>query len=161
MDWIRSNWRIVGAAVVAVIWAAQLFGPAVVHFARNTYAKLRPEVDSKTTIFSAWPLLAFALLLGSNMLPDAKPVEPPTPQRTPDLVDRCGIAGRALLADALEDFAGKKFDSDQAREDAINEKIHDVIEASFVPVNEAIAEAIKSNRVTEVANQIRKGELRE
>jgi hypothetical protein len=100
-------------------------------------------------------------LLGPQLLPTPNPVAPVIPQRVPDIVDRCGIAGRALLADALDEFAGKKFDTEQAREEAINEKIHDVIEASFVPLNEAIAAAIKANRVSDCADKIRKGELRE
>lgn len=161
MNWIQQNWQLAGCIAAAVIWLLQNFGKAAVVKVRDAMSSLKPKVDSKTTIFSAWPLLVCALLLGPKLLPTPNPVAPVIPQRTPDIVDRCGIAGRALLADALDEFDGKKFDTDQAREDAINEKIHDVIEASFVPLNEAIAAAIKANRVTDCADKIRKGELRE
>jgi hypothetical protein len=161
MNWIRENWQIAGSIAAAVFWLIQNFGAAAVTKLRTTLASVKPKVDSKTTIFSAWPLLVFAILLGPMLLPTADPVDPVTPQRVPDIVDRCGAAGRALLADALEDFATQKFDSIQAREDAVNQKIHDVIEASFVPLNEAIADAITRERVRECAEKIRKGELHE
>jgi hypothetical protein len=161
MNWLQQNWQIAGCIAAAVLWLIQNFGATAVQKIRDAVTSLKPKVDSKTTIFSAWPLLVCALLLGPKLLPTPNPVAPVIPQRVPDIVDRCGIAGRALLADALDEFAGKKFDTDQAREDAINEKIHDVIEASFVPLNEAIAAAIKANRVTDCADKIRRGELRE
>jgi hypothetical protein len=161
MSWLQQNWQLAGCIAAVVMWLLQNFGKAAFTKVRDAFLLLKPKVDSKTTIFSAWPLLVFALLLGPKLLPTPDSVPPVIPQRTPDIVDRCGIAGRALLADALEEFASQKFDTDQARENAINEKIHDVIEASFVPLNEAIAAAIKANRVADCADKIRKGELRE
>jgi hypothetical protein len=161
MSWLQQNWQLAGCIAAVVMWLLQNFGKAAFTKVRDALASLKPKVDSKTTIFSAWPLLVFALLLGPKLIPAANPVAPVAPQRVPDIVDRCGIAGRALLADALEEFAGQKFDNDKAREDAINEKIEDVIEASFVPLNHAIAAAIKANRVKDCADKIRKGELRE
>jgi hypothetical protein len=161
MSWLQQNWQLAGCIAAAVMWLIQNFGKAAVTKVRDAFSSLKPTVDKKTTIFSAWPFLVFALLLGPKLIPSANPVAPVAPQRAPDIVDRCGIAGRALLADALEEFSGQKFDTDQAREDAINNKIHDVIEASFAPVHEAIADAIKANRVADCADKIRKGELRE
>jgi hypothetical protein len=161
MSWLQQNWQLAGCIAAAVMWLIQNFGKAAITKVRDAFSSLKPQVDRKTTIFSAWPLLVFALLLGPKLIPAANPVSPDTPQRVPDIVDRCGIAGRALLADSLDEFASQKFDTDQAREDAINQKIEDVIEASFVPLNEAIAAAIKANRVTECADKIRKGELRD
>lgn len=161
MSWLQQNWQLAGCIAAAVMWLLQTFGKTAFTKLRDVVSSLKPKVDSKTTIFSAWPLLVIALLIGPKLLPTPDQVPPAIPQRVPDIVDRCGIAGRALLADALEEFASQKFDTDQARETAINEKIHDVIEASFVPVNEAIAAAIKTNRVTDCADKIRKGELRD
>jgi hypothetical protein len=161
MNWLQQNWQIAGCIAAAVLWLIQNFGATAVQKIRDAVTSLKPKVDSKTTIFSAWPLLVCALLLGPKLLPTPDSVTPVIPLRELDIVDRCGIAGRALLADALDEFAGKKFDTDKAREDAINEKIHDVIEASFAPLNEAIAAAIKANRVTDCADKIRRGELRE
>lgn len=161
MSWLQQNWQLAGCIAAAVMWLIQNFGKTALTKLQDAISSMKPQVERKTTIFSAWPLLVFALLLGPKLIPAANPVAPVAPQRVPDIVDRCGIAGRALLADALEEFAGQKFDTDQAREDAINQKIQDVIEASFVPLNEAIASAIKANRVTDCADQIRKGELRD
>jgi len=161
MSWLQQNWQLAGCIAAAVMWLIQNFGKATVTKVRDAFSSLKPTVDRKTTIFSAWPLLVFALLLGPKLLPTPDSVPPVIPQRTPDIVDRCGIAGRALLADALEEFAGQKFDTDQARETAINQKIQDVIEASFVPLNQAIAAAIKADKVTDCADKIRKGELRD
>jgi hypothetical protein len=163
MDLLKANWRVVGAVIVALIWAAKAFGPAAVHFARNTYARIWPDVERKTTVLSSWPLLAIAILLGPMLFPGSavKPVLPDIPQQQPDLFSQCGTAGRALLADELEAFASQRFDSDQAKEDAINDKIQDVIQASFVPVTELLADAIKANRVSEFAAKLRKGELNE
>ena len=161
MSWLQQNWQLAGCIAAAVMWLIQNFGKAAMTKVKDAFSSLKPTVDKKTTIFSAWPLLVFALLLGPKLIPSANPVAPVAPQRAPDIVDRCGIAGRALLADALDEFSGQKFDSDQAREDAINNKIHDVIEASFVPLNQAIAAAIKADKVTECADKIRKGELRD
>lgn len=161
MSWLQQNWQIAGCIAAVVMWILQNFGKTAFTKVKDAVASLKPKVDSKTTIFSAWPLLVFALLLGPKLIPAANPVAPVAQQRVPDIVDRCGIAGRALLADSLDELAGQKFDTDKAREDAINQKIEDVIEASFVPLNEAIAAAIKANRVTECADKIRKGELRD
>lgn len=152
MQFIVQNLEALLMVGLVVWWLAQVAGPTL----RAKWPAIRDKMTAKNLTL---PVVAVVLAL-KHFSPVMVP-QPVTPQREPDIVDRCGIAGRALLADALEQFASKKFDTDQARETAINEKIHDVIEASFVPVNAAIASAIKAGRVTECAERIRKGELRE
>jgi beta-lactamase class D len=102
--------------------------------------------------------LVAGLIAATRLIPSPQPVEPPKP---PDLFATCGAAARELLADELEEFAEQRFDSEQAKEDAINEKIHDVIESSFVPLSEQVAKAIKANRLTEYARKIKAGEADE
>jgi len=160
MLWIQQNWQVAACIAAAVLWLIQNFGKSAVQKARNVFASLKPKIEGKTTIMNAWPLLVMAILLGPKLLPTPGPVTPVVPIRQPDIVDQCGASGRALLADELEKFSGEKFDSDKAKEDAINDKISDVIEASFEPLNKQIADAIKANRVTDLADKIRKGELR-
>jgi len=150
------------AIAVGIVWVALKWGPQTISTARKFLASLKPKVEQKTTVLSSWPLIAIAVLLGPMLMPAAGPPAPPVnPPRVADLVDTSAVSSRALLADALQDFAGKRFDSDQAKEDAINEKIADVIEASYEPVHQAIAVAIKTNRVQDCADLIREGELRE
>ena len=162
MQWAQQNWRIVGAILVGLIWSAKTFGPGVIRFARERLAALRPAVEQKTTILSAWPVLAIAILLGPNLIPaDDKPVSPPAPVRVPDLFDTCAASGRALLADELDRIAASTFDSEQAKEDAINSKILDVLDASFEPFHARLGAAVKANRLTEFAAKVREGEIRE
>lgn len=160
MLWIQNNWQVAACIAAAVIWLMQNFGRAAVAKLRALITNLKPKIQGKTTILNAWPLLVMAILLGPKVLPMPGPVAPVVPIRQPDIVDQCGASGRALLADELDKFAGQTFDSDKAKEDAINDKISDVIEASFEPLNKQIADAIKANRVTDIADKIRKGELR-
>jgi hypothetical protein len=158
MQWIQNNPRMFLGIAGVVVWLAMQAGPSALSLGRKAVAAAWPKVK-QANLGKAWPLL---LLVGVMFWPADHPiVKPVEPARVPDIVDQCGASGRALLADALTDFAGQKFDTDQAREDAINEKIGDVIEASFSPLNEQIAKAIKFNRVTECAELIRKGDLRE
>lgn len=162
MQWAQQNWRVVGAVLVGLIWAAKTFGPGVVQFARQKLAALKPEVEKKTTILSAWPLLAIAVLMAPSLIPsETKPLTPPVPVRVPDLFDTCAASGRALLADELTRIASSKFDSEQAKEDALNAKILDVLDASFEPFHNRLAEAVKANRLTEFAAKVREGEIRE
>jgi hypothetical protein len=161
MNWLQTNWQIAACIAAASVWLLQTFGKTALQKVKSAIASAKPALESKTTIMSAWPLLVIALMLGPKLLPQPSPVAPVEPDRLPDIVDQCNASGRALLADALADFASKKFDTDQAREDAINEKIGDVVLASFEPLGESIAKAITANRVTDCADKIRKGDLRE
>jgi hypothetical protein len=161
MDWIQDNWQVAGCIAAAVAWLVQMLGPAAVNQLKEEIAAAGPKLKGKTTLKNLWPLLVGVLLLGSMVLPRLAPVTPVEPARVPDIVDQCSASGRALLADALVEFAGQKFETVQAQEDAINEKIGDVIEASFAPVNDQIAKAIKDDRLTDCAELIRKGDLRE
>jgi hypothetical protein len=160
MNVISSHWNVVAAVLVAVVWIAKNFGPSAIAAVRSALAKLLPEVQQRTSILSGVPLLLIALLLAPHFLPSPAAVVPVQPAKELDMIDECGIAGRALLADEVEKFVPSQFESDQAREDAINQKIRDVIEASFVPLNEEIAKAIRANRMSDCAGRIRDGKLR-
>lgn len=162
MQWAQQNWRVVGAVLVGLIWAAKTFGPSGVRYARERLAALKPAVEQKTTILSAWPVLAIAILLGPSLIPaENKPITPPAPVRVPDLFDTCAASGRALLADELDRIASSTFETEQAKEDAINTKILDVLDASFEPFHSRLGKAVKANRLTEFAAKVREGEIRE
>jgi hypothetical protein len=152
MNWISQNLEAVLLVGLVVWWLAQVAGP--------TLKAKWPAVKEKLTAKNLTLPVVAAILAVKHFSPAIMPT-PVNPQRQPDIVDRCGITGRSLLADTLVDFSRQSFSNDQEREDAINGKIHDVIEASFVPLNESIARAIKFNRVFEASEKIRKGELHE
>jgi len=78
----------------------------------------------------------------------------------PDIFDRSASSGRALLADAIDELAAKKFDSDQEAEDFMNEKILDCLEAAFGPVGKEIEKARDASRLTDMAAKLKAGELR-
>jgi len=163
MNWIQSNWRIVGAVIVAVLWAGKAFGPSVIEAGKKAIAAIRPKVEQKTTVFSGLPLILIAILLGPSLMPTPAPapVPPVTPERVPDLFDQCAAAGRILLCDELDKIAGQQFANVQDKEDAINTKILDVLDASLEPFNKRLAEAAKDNRLTEFTSKVRKGDIRE
>jgi hypothetical protein len=152
MAWLSQNLEAVLLVGLVVWWLGQVAGPTL----REKWPKIREKLTAKNLTL---PVIAGILALKHFSPAVLPPVNPVNPQRSPDLVDRCGITGRSLLADALVEFSSKSYSTDAEREDAVNEKIHDVIEASFVPLNESIARAIKAGRVVEVAEKIRKGEL--
>lgn len=158
MEFLQDNFRHVLALCGVLIWLSVMAGPWLVARTKATVVDWLHIVQAKTNLLNVAPL---CFVLAVYFWPAGNSaVDPVTPQRIPDIVDTCTASGRALLADELDTFAAKKFDSDKAREDAINEAILDVIEASYVPLNEEIARAIKTNRVTDCADKLRKGELR-
>lgn len=158
---MNDQMRILIAVVAVVLWLGAKAGPGLINFVRNTWAHLWPKVQNGTTVFTGLPLLIAAVMLGPMLMPAAGPVAPVAPVREPDLFDRCATSGRSLLADALDDIAGQKFDSVEAKEDAINQKILDIVDACFEPLNVQIAKAANANRLTNCADLIRKGEIRE
>lgn len=158
---MNDQLRILIAVVAVGLWILAKAGPGLLHFVRNTWSQLWPKVQNGTTVFTALPLVVAAIVLGPLLMPAAGPVAPVIPAREPDLFDTCAASGRSLLADALDDIAGQKFDNFQAKEDAINQKIFDIVEACFEPLNVEIAKAANGNRLTDCAELIRKGEIRE
>ena len=157
MQWFSENTRTAVAIAGVVLWVLYMVGPSVAAKAKSAAVTLWPTIRGKVSLAHVLPLVFVSAVYFWPMPAVPVPVDPP---RAPDIVDTCTASGRALLADSLDTFAAKKFDSDQAKEDAINEAILDVIEASYVPLNEEITKAIKANRVTDCAEKIRKGELR-
>lgn len=157
MSWLHENQKAFVAALGVVAWVLYMVGPTVVAKVKSVAVGAWPTVRTKATVANLLPLAFVAVVY---LWPARDVPSPVVPARQPDIVDTCTASGRALLADALDTFASQKFDNDQAHEDAINESILDVIEASYVPLNAEIAKAIKANRVTDCADKIRKGELR-
>lgn len=157
MSWLHENQKAVVAGLGVVAWLLYMVGPTVAAKARAAAVKAWPTVKTKATVANLVPLVFVAAVY---LWPARESPSPVVPARQPDIVDTCTSSYRNLMADALDKFATLKFDNDQASEDAINESILDVIEASYVPFNDEIAKAIKANRVTDCAEKIRKGELR-
>ncbi len=158
---MNDQMRILIAVAAVVLWLGAKAGPGLIHFVRNTWSQLWPKVQNGTTVLSSWPLLVAAVVLGPMLMPASTPVAPVAPVREPDLFDRCATSGRSLLADALDEISGQKFDSVAAKEDAINQKILDIVDACFEPLNVQIAKAANANRLTDCADLIRKGEIRD
>lgn len=157
MQWIKDNYQLVGFVGTALVWLVTNFGPTIYRKALTVLRSLSPKVQSGTTILSAWPLIAAALLLAPSLMPATPvPVEPP---RAPDLFDRCATSGRALLAEELLKIASQKFDSDAAKEEAINLRILDVVDSSYEPLHIQIAAACKANRLSDFAGKLKSGEL--
>jgi hypothetical protein len=152
MNWISQNLEAVLLVGLVVWWLGQVAGPGI----KAKWPAIKEKLTAKNLTL---PVVAGILALKHFSPAVLPPVDPVHPQRVPDLVDRCGITGRSLLADALVDFSRQSFATDQAKEDAINNKIHDVIEASFVPLNDEIAQAMKAGRLVEIAEKIRQGNL--
>jgi len=157
MQWVTDNWRTVGAILSAVSWVLWQTGPAIARKTKAMAASVWPKIKANSGVFNG-SLLPVIAALAFLLFPVDNP--PADPQRVPDIMDTCGASGRALLADALDAFAAESFKDDQSREDAINEKILDVIEASYAPLHDEIAKAIQANNVTACAEKIRQGELR-
>jgi len=157
MEFLQDNFRHVLALCGVLIWLAVIAGPWLIDKTKSAAADWMDRIKSKTNLLNVAPI---CFVVAVYFWPSANAIGPVAPQRVPDIVDTCAASARALLADALDAFAAKKFDTDQAREDSINETILDVIEASNVPLHEEIGRAIKANRVVDCADKIRKGELR-
>lgn len=158
MTWIQTNFQASVIATIAVAWLAQMLGPSAARLARNGVATLWPHVRPKLTLKNLiLPMLA-VLVAATRLIPTPEVV---APARAPDTLDRCIATGRALLADELEAIASQKFADLQAKEDAINTKIHDVVESAFEPLNQQIAKAALANRLADYAKKIRAGEADE
>lgn len=159
MHWLQSNWQIAASIAAAVIWLAQNYGSKAVTTLRALAAKVSPN-GTTGGLQRWWPLLVFAVLLGPKILPQVTP-QPVQPQRVPDIFDQSAASGRSLLADELDEIARTKFETVQDKEDTINQKILDIVQSCFEPVNVRIGKAAEANRLTDMAELIRKGELRE
>lgn len=161
MQWIQSNPIPALAIALLVAWIGQIVGPSAVRAARRAAAaawpRLQPAITAKNL---ALPLIAVSLI-GVSMIPRPPAPEPATPPRVPDLFDQQAATARALLSDELDQIAGQRFKDAKEREDAINQKIDDIVQSSFDPLFGHIGKAADQNRLTELSKQIRDGEFRE
>jgi len=161
MQWIQSNPIPALAVALLVAWIGQMVGPSAVRAARRAAAaawpRLKPAINAKNL---ALPLVAVALF-GVSMIPRPAAPEPATPPRVPDLFDQQAATARALLSDELDQIAGQRFKDAKEREDAINQKIDDIVKSSFEPLFGHVSKAADENRLTELSKKIREGEFRE
>lgn len=158
MSWMKENTQTVLLMLIGLAWVAQMVGPAALRSLRRAssaaWPKLRPKLNAKNL---ALPLVA-VLIAATRLIPSPPPVTPPKP---PDLFAQCGADARALLAEEFEAFASQRFDSVEAKEDAINQKITDVVASTFQPIRTQVAKAIKENRLVDYARKIKAGEADE
>ena len=159
MSWLQTNLQTLLPGVLVVAWLAQVLGPSVVRKLKSTSASIWPKIQPHITMKNMLLPVAALLIAASRYVPMPSPVQPLPPAKAPDLFQRCADSGRALLADELDKFAGQRFDSLQAKEDALNEKIDSVAVAAFAPMGEKIAQAIKENKLTELAAKIKSGDV--
>jgi hypothetical protein len=158
MSWLKENLQTLLPVLIGLAWVAQMVGPAALRSLRKAssaaWPKIRPKLTAKNL---ALPVVA-GLIAATRLIPSPQPVEPPKP---PDLFAQCGANARALLADEFESFAAQRFDSVEEKEDAINQKITDVIASTFQPLRTQVAKAIKENRLVDYARKIKAGEADE
>ena len=159
MSWLQSNLQTLLPGLLVVAWLAQLLGPSVLRKLKSTSASIWPKIQPHLNTKNLFLPVAALLIAASRYVPMPTPVQPLPPAKAPDLYQTCADAGRALLADELDKFAGQRFDSLQAKEDALNEKIDSVVVAAFAPMGERIAQAIKENKLTELAGKIKSGDV--
>lgn len=156
-----ENTRYVVAGVIFLVWVLAKSAPymkSAFTWTVNKAVSSWPKVSQKTNVLRAWPVVAILLVLcipmpGSGKCPVPEPVKPA------DVVDKCVESNRTLLGDAIEKFAGEKYETVQAAEDAMNQKILDVYQASFDPLFKKINEARKAEKLVELAVQIKNGEV--
>jgi hypothetical protein len=153
--------HIILIAIAALAGLAKLWSirAAIVSRAKSIAGKVGPMPSFakwmlciSVPVVCLWPDIA-------GLLPQPKP-SPAEVIRTPDIFDNACGSARTLIAEALDEIAGRKFDSDQAAEDYTNEKILDCIEAAFPPVATKIEEARKANKLAQMAARLKAGELR-
>ena len=161
MSWLQTNLQALLPVALGVAWLVQMFGPSVVRKLRSTSASIWPKIQPHLTTKNLFLPVAALLIAASRYVPVPTPVQPTPPAKAPDLFQQCADSGRALLADELDKFAGRRFDSLQAKEDALNEKIDSVVVAAFGPLGERIATAVRENKLTDLAAKIKAGEVHE
>jgi hypothetical protein len=157
-----ENTRYVVAGVILLVWVLSKAAPhmkSAFTWTVNKAVSLWPKVSQKTNVLRAWPVIAILLVLcfpmpGSGKCPVLEPVKPA------DVVDQCVESNRELLGEAIKAFAGEKYETVQAAEDALNQKILDVYQASFDPLFKKINEARKAEKLVELAVQIKNGDVK-
>jgi hypothetical protein len=152
--------RYIGAGLIAVIWVLKLSAPylkAAAKSAAKRVSALWPKVNQKTNVLSAWPLIGILLILCVPVPGSKCPV--PEPVKPPDIVAKCSEANRVLIAEQIRKFSGEKYETVQAAEDAMNQKILEAYQASYEPLFQKINEARKADKLVEFAGQIEKGEI--
>lgn len=161
-----SDQRVLLAGVVLAIWLVVNFWKPVVRgavnvivAARNRLKSVAPVVEQKTTIFSAWPIVlivaVFALYpSGAEVKPSVSPEAVKT-----DLLTSIQENERILLADSIAELGKKAFESDKQAEDWMNEKILDVVLASYEPLFKKIAESRSAGSLQSLSDSVKQKSL--
>ena len=161
METLHTHWQTVLPIVLLAAWIGKMLGPKVWTAVRSgavaIWPRLRPHLNAKTLALPTIAAISFAL----PYLPRPTTPDPAPSPRVPDLYDNAAATARQLLADELEQIAGQRFDSPEQKEDAMNQKIVDIVQSSFEPLFVRLATAADTNLVAAIAQQIREGELRD
>jgi hypothetical protein len=159
-----ENARYVLAGVIAVVWVLIQCAPLLKAGFKKAVKAVKaaagvwPKVSQKTNVFSAWPLIGILAVLCLPMSESKCPV--PEPVKPPDIFDTCSDANRVLIADLIRKFAGEKYETVQAAEDAMNQGILDAYQASYDPLFKQINEARKAGKLVEFASRLESGDVR-
>lgn len=161
-----SDQRVLLAGVVLAIWLVVNFWKPVVRSAvnvivaaRNRLKSVAPVVEQKTTIFSAWPIVlivAVFALYPSGV--EVKPSVAPDAVKA-DLLTSIQENERILLADSIAELGKKTFESDKQAEDWMNEKILDVVLASYEPLFKKIAESRSAGSLQSLSDSVKQKSL--
>jgi hypothetical protein len=157
---------------LVVVWLLVKFGPKVAGLLHSAYGRLRaeflPKVKTQTNVFSSWPLIVLGLIYGlPAIMGPSGPAPEPVPVRVPDVLDVCQANARQLLAEKIGELAGKRFEATadqtevQQAEDWMNESLMDIGEASYGPILQRIAKAKRDNRLMDLSEAVKKGEVRD
>lgn len=158
-----ENARYIIAGVIALVWGFVKTLPYQKSVAVKTGQLLKrawSSLGGKKTSMNAWTTLSVAAIVVVLAWPSPRECPVPEPVKAPDVIDTCVESNRELLSGAIKDFAGEKYETVQAAEDAMNQKILDVYQASFDPLFKKINEARKADKLVELAIQIKDGEVR-
>ncbi len=158
MSWLKENTQTLLLMLIGLAWVVQMVGQWLCdRFAESARRRGRRSGPKLTAKNLALPLVGVAIAAHST---DTQPTAGGTSEAS-DLFAKCGADARALLADEFEAFAAQRFDTVKAKEDAINQKITDVIASTFQPFRVQVAKAIKENRLVDYARKIKAGEADE
>ena len=157
-----SDQRVFLAGIVLAIWLVVNFWKPVVRSVvsrvvaiRNRLKSIAPVVEQKTTIFSAWPIILVVAVFA--LYPSGAEVKPSVAPEIAkaDLLTSIQENERVLLADSIAELGKKTFESDKQAEDWMNEKILNVVLASYEPLFKRIAESRAAGSLQSLSDAVK------
>ncbi len=160
-----SDSRVLVVAGILAVWFLMNFWKPIARKAiaavvavKNRLVSVAPVVEQRTTIMSAWPVVAVIAVFA--FWPSPAVVQPGVvPVVKSDLLTSVQENERVLLADSIAELAAKKFDTDKQAEDWMNEKILDVVLASYEPLFKKIAESRSAGTLPALADSVKSKSL--